>query len=244
MAIFYYQRLLDLFPRFVEATCNLAAVHFNAGEYEKARDTLLRSDLVSRNALVERYHRIVADRLAMGETPAMVQATTRPEGPVEDPPSYAAGESLRPLHRLWSATRGRYFYTVDTGERDVFLACQHETWVYEGVDSYVFADDCVAGLCPVHRFYLPESHAYFYTIQSEEVQMLIKEYEGRWQYEGISFFVFPAGRQPAGAWPVYRFWSGNLRYHLFTINQKEKENLQTRHSDVWAFEGIAWYAYR
>ena len=243
-AIHYYEKLLHIFPRFAEATCNLAAVYFNAGECQRAWDVLAGSGLASENALVERYRRIVADRLETRGVSVAAETTVYQNASAREPISCAAGGSLRSLHRLWSATHGRYFYTVDCAERDAFLARQDETWIYEGADSYVFADSRVAGLSPVYRFYSPEFRAYLYTIQPTEVQALRESHDGRWRYEGISFYAFPAGWQPADTSPVYRFWSGSLRYHLFTIGQKEKDNLQTRYSDIWTYEGIGWYAYR
>ncbi len=243
-AVHHYEELLQIAPRFAEATCNLAAVYFNAGEYEKAWDTLTRCELASQNALVERYRRIVAGKLETCGLPATTEGAAHQDLSVPDTTPHAADTRLRPLHRLWSATYGRYFYSIHAEERDAFLACRDQTWIYEGIDSYVFAEDCVPGLSPVHRFYAPEFRAYFYTMEPGEVQRLCESPEGRWQDEGVAFFAFPPGAQPAEASAVYRFWSGSLLYHVFTIDQKERDNLQTRYSDVWTYEGIVWYACR
>ncbi len=43
--------------------------------------------------------------------------------------------------------------------------------------------------------------------------------------------------------PVYRFWSGILGGHFYTIDEAEKEVLVKEYSDTWTFEGIAFYAY-
>jgi hypothetical protein len=46
----------------------------------------------------------------------------------------------------------------------------------------------------------------------------------------------------AGIVPVYRFWSPILVSYLFTIGAAEKQTLIDQFSDVWTFEGIAYFA--
>ena len=135
-------------------------------------------------------------------------------------------------------------YTIDTNERDRFLGLPGRTWVDEGTAWHAFADNSIPGLSPVHRFYSPTRKAYFYTILASETQHLIEDYTEQWQYQGKAFYAFPDGQQPPGTSPVYRFWSVNLGYHLFTIDEAEKNTLRTRYSNVWTYEGIAWSAYR
>ena len=82
---------------------------------------------------------------------------------------------------IWSLMS--FFFTVDAGERDAFLARHDEKWIDEGVDCYVFGDRCLSGLSPVHRFYSPEHRAYFYTIQPDDVRKLVEVYREQWQHE-------------------------------------------------------------
>jgi len=65
-----------------------------------------------------------------------------------------------------------------------------------------------------------------------------------WAYEGPVFYAYPAGSQPAETLPVYRFWSATLRCHFYTISETEKNKLLSQYSRTWAYEGIAWYAYK
>ncbi|MGE5294734.1 MAG: GEVED domain-containing protein [Solirubrobacterales bacterium] len=51
-----------------------------------------------------------------------------------------------------------------------------------------------------------------------------------------------AADDPALA-PVYRFWSTSLGAHFYTIDEAEKEMLIAKYSNVWTYEGIAFYAY-
>jgi hypothetical protein len=242
-AIGYYEKAIRIFPRFAEAACNLAAVYFNKGDYEKASSVLegCRPDMP--NATLERYQRIVAARLA-SDANSLSDSENK-----NNPRSYGElalpfGDKLKDVHRLWSSFYGRYFYTVDTDERDAFLGRRQQTWIDEGVAYRAFADSTVPGVAPVYRFYWPTQKSYFYVIESPEAQKLMHGPSDRWKYEGIAFYAFPAGQHPQGAAPTYRFWSPQLRYHLYTIDEKEVEQLKSLHSDTWVYEGVAWYAYR
>jgi len=41
---------------------------------------------------------------------------------------------------------------------------------------------------------------------------------------------------------VYRFWSPDFGRHFYTISESEKDSLVVGYSDVWSFEGVAYYA--
>ncbi len=47
----------------------------------------------------------------------------------------------------------------------------------------------------------------------------------------------------SGLAPVYRFWSQSLTTHFYTILEEEKNTLISKYSNVWSYEGIAFYAY-
>jgi len=42
--------------------------------------------------------------------------------------------------------------------------------------------------------------------------------------------------------PVYRFISLASSSWFYTIDEADKRAFITRHSDVWTYEGIVWYA--
>jgi O-antigen ligase/tetratricopeptide (TPR) repeat protein len=241
-AIPLYQEAIRIFPRFTEAACNLAAIYFNRGDYAEASEVLWRCGPDPRNATLERYRRIVAQKLASeahsGVTDSPKDETHAPELAV-----VPFGDRLRDVHRLWSSSLGRYFYTIDPNERDAFLSHHQQGWTDEGVAYRAFTDGAIRGLAPVYRFHSPTLKGYLYTISALEAQKLTKEYPDQWQYEGVAFHAFPEEQQPQGASPVYRLWSPSLQYHLYTADKHEAEQLETMHSDTWTYEGVAWYAY-
>jgi hypothetical protein len=94
----------------------------------------------------------------------------------------------------------------------------------------------------VHRFWSPVLSRHFYTA-SEAEKDYVAANSNTWTYEGKAFFAFDA---PV-AWnvmPVYRFWSSSLSGHFYTMSEDEKDYLIANYpTDVWAYEGIAFYAY-
>jgi hypothetical protein len=241
-AIPYYEEAIRIFPRFAEAACNLATIYFNRGDYERARSVLLECRPDVQNATLERYLRIVAGKLA-NEADSVSKSSTKDEPPAHRERALPFADGLRDVHRLWSSFFGRYFYSINPNECSAFLGRRHQAWVDEGVAYRAFTNNTIPGVAPVHRFYSPTQRGYFYTIVSQEAQKLMRDYSDQCQYEGVAFYAFPAGQQPPETTPVHRFWSPRLQYHLYTIDEKEVQQLRILHNDTWAYEGVAWYAY-
>ncbi|MDM8556694.1 hypothetical protein QUF75_18365 [Desulfococcaceae bacterium HSG7] len=42
---------------------------------------------------------------------------------------------------------------------------------------------------------------------------------------------------------MYRFYNKNLKVHLFTADENEKNTLKETAGDVWRYEDVAYYAY-
>jgi hypothetical protein len=47
----------------------------------------------------------------------------------------------------------------------------------------------------------------------------------------------------SGLSPVYRFWKASDNTHFFTIKESEKQKLIDSYSHIYAYEGVAYYAY-
>lgn len=238
----HYAEALRIFPQFAEAASNLVAVHFNSGDYEKAHEVLLRFDPNNQNATLERYRRIVAEKLADDKPRATGDSVGREGAHRRSAAESSFADRLQGVHRLWSSTYGRHFYTIDEDERDAFLSSGGR-WIDEGIVFRAFAQSNIPGTQPVRRFHSAELNTHFYAIESAEAQRLRHDSTGNWQYQGTAFYAYPQGEQPTDASPVYRFWSGRLRHHLFTMDEQEKHSLQRRHADTWTYEGVAWYGY-
>jgi len=150
--------------------------------------------------------------------------------------------ALQEVYRFWSPATGTHFYTMREDERDKLLVASADVWTYEGVAFRAFPDGSDPESKPVHRFWSGKLASHFYTISEAEKNKLIDEYADAWTYEGPVFYAYSADDYPTWAHPVYRFWSPIRLAHFFTIDLAERDNLMDESSDVWTYEGIAWYA--
>jgi len=152
-------------------------------------------------------------------------------------------QGLMAIYRFVSPVTGRYFYTPLEAEKDRLIEEFSHVWTFEGIAYYAYATPSDTALMPVYRFWSTRTGGHFWTISEAERDNLIGRYSDVWTYEGLAFYAYPAGSQPAGAKPVYRFWSATLDAHFYTIDEAEKQELIDRHRDTWTYETIAWYAF-
>lgn len=148
------------------------------------------------------------------------------------------------VYRFWSPTLSAHFYTTSEDERDNMLGLYPDVWTYEGIAYRAFGAATNDDLKPVYRFWSGALNAHFYTITEAEKDWIIRDFSHVWTLEGVAFYAYPAGSQPAGASPVYRFWSGLLSRHFYTINEQEMQGIVNQYSYVWNLEGVAWYAFK
>ncbi len=153
--------------------------------------------------------------------------------------------SYSPVYRFWSPSLSRHFYTISEDEKDLVLTdpLLSSVWDYETIAYNAFPTDSQAGLAPVYRFWSSTLSAHFYTISQAERDYILTHFATAvWAYEGVAFYAYPEGSQPAGTSPVYRFWSNALGTHFYTTSESEK-NYVIANLPAWQYETIAWYAY-
>jgi len=97
-------------------------------------------------------------------------------------------------------------------------------------------------LVPVYRFWSTRTGKHFYTLDETEKTKLLTEYAYVWSFEGIAYYAYARASEP-NLMPVYRFWSGTLGSHFYTIDSAEKDKLIGQFADVWTFEGPVFYAW-
>jgi hypothetical protein len=94
----------------------------------------------------------------------------------------------------------------------------------------------------VYRFWSPVYEKHFFTTSKLEKEKLLTEYAGIWAYEGVAYHALQDHSDPSSR-PVHRFWSGLFASHFYTIDEAEKDYLLSVYPYIWAYEGVAWYAY-
>ncbi len=170
----------------------------------------------------------------------------RIRGPGVDLGAYEcqAWPAIQSVHRFWSTAKSRHFYTMSEEEQQFVIDNYPEQWSYENVAFCALVDDREPNSLPVYRFWSASLSSHFYTIDEGERQFLEDELADVWTFECPAFYAFPDGGQPEHTRPVYRFWSNSLSSHFYTVSEEERDYLIATYApDVWAYEGIAWWAY-
>jgi hypothetical protein len=94
---------------------------------------------------------------------------------------------------------------------------------------------------PIHRFWSNSYTHHFYTIDGKEKNSIVDNWPDVWGYEGEAFFGYTT--QINSLKPVHRFWSDTFMGHFYTISEEEKNMVQAEWSDIWTYEGVAYYAF-
>ncbi len=96
-----------------------------------------------------------------------------------------------PVYRFWSKSLDSHFYTINESEKDKLIKDHCDTWTYEGVAFYAYAnDDQPVDAYPVYRFWSDCNETHFYTISKTERDKLIQKYPKTWTYEGIAWYAY------------------------------------------------------
>jgi hypothetical protein len=147
-----------------------------------------------------------------------------------------------PVYRFFSPILGSHFFTADEAEMLFVVNNFPGIWVFEGVAFYAPTEASFPTAMPVYRFWSPVLFSHFYTISEAERDKLTSQFSGIWVFEGIAFFAFPDGFQPAGADPVFRFFNNVEGSHFYTASEAERNKLLA-FPGIWAAEGIGWHAF-
>ncbi len=150
----------------------------------------------------------------------------------------------RPVYRFRSSEQAADFWTVSGWERDWLLLNLRDVWDGEGIDYYAYAQaDAAPGLEPIYRLWSPVLLRHFYTISDSERQAMLADAwrQAQWESEGVAFYAFREGYEPAGTIPVYRF-RGDAGCHFWTAQDAATVMKRFPGEQIKA-DGIAWYVY-
>jgi Repeat of unknown function (DUF5648)/Dolichyl-phosphate-mannose-protein mannosyltransferase len=149
----------------------------------------------------------------------------------------------RPVYRFRSSEQAADFWTVSGWERDWLGLYLRDVWDGEGIDYYAYAQaDAAPELEPIYRLWSPVLIRHFYTISDSERQAMLESASpAQWESEGVAFYAFREGYEPAGTIPVYRF-RGDVGCHFWTVQDAETAMRRFPGEQIRA-DGIAWYVY-
>ena len=115
--------------------------------------------------------------------------------------------------------------------------------VYGGSGDAFLVKIMPGTLAPVYRFWKASDNTHFFTIKESEKQKLIDNYSDVYTYERVAYYAYVKDQPPEGTLPVYRFWKAADNTHFYTIKESEKQKLIDSYSDIYTYEGPAFYAY-
>ncbi len=129
-----------------------------------------------------------------------------------------------------------------TGAQITFIEFRVDEHGSAVIDDIAIGSRAPAGTEPVFRFFSPTLDCHFFTANEAEALKLVNNFSDVWEFENVAFFAL-ADASVAGALPVYRFFSPVLGSHFYTIKEGEKNKLINQFSNIWTFEGIAFFAF-
>lgn len=150
--------------------------------------------------------------------------------------------SLLPVYRFWSDSKKHHFFTINHSEKaNIQNTYSSNVWRYEKPSFFASRSEVCDGT-PVYRFWSDTKQGHFYTINEGERNAIIATYASNiWRYEGVAYC---AHNSPITSTPVYRFWSDTQQGHFYTADASERDNIINSYpSNVWRYEGIAFWAY-
>jgi len=141
---------------------------------------------------------------------------------------------------------GRLTATLTGG--DIWCAAQDGRVVYGRLDqalgsfaAWLGAEVAVnSGMQqPVYRFQVLKTGGAFYTVSTQERDLVIAALSHDLVFDGIAFYA--SARAHARLVPVHRYFNPNVGAHFYTTSDAERQFVQTYHPR-WNYDGIAWWS--
>ncbi len=151
----------------------------------------------------------------------------------------AVAADYLPVQRVQNTTLyGAYFFSIYPTEITTALATNPNLRL-EG-PAFWASLATGADLHPVHRFRNKTNGSYLYSIYETERAEIAANYAATFEYEGVAWY---ARQTPATGWSaLYRFRNKTNGTYLFSAYESEKDAIVATYPDVFALEGIAYYA--
>ncbi len=147
-----------------------------------------------------------------------------------------------PVYRLYSRTRDLHAYTMSLEAEADLLGRRGESWARECVAFCVYPEGSQPrDAVPVFRFVSKTTGSELYTINEAERDSVMA-YPETWDYRGLAWYAYSSQRHSLDAKPVHRFWSAAMSAHFYTMDESERGSLAKHPPEVWAYEGVVWYA--
>lgn len=144
--------------------------------------------------------------------------------------------TLMPVFRFYNFTNGTHFFTPSETERDTVIATWPNVFRYEGIAYYT---NPANNTQPLYRFYNKVSGSHFYTASADEANTILAKWPNVFSLDGQTYAVCPS--PVPNSIPVYRFFNRTNGSHFYTASADERDTVIARWSNVYTFEGPAFY---
>lgn len=166
-------------------------------------------------------------------------------------------EHTSPAVEFYNERLDHYFIAVGGDDVEALDSGAYGAWKRTGqhFDAWMRQGEAFPGARAVCRFYAPQHNSHFFTIDTNECELLkSQEKQGReaalaskqafqgWQFEKAAFYAMATvdGACPAGTSPVFRFYNGraaeNDANHRFITDEAQAAAMSM---GGWKAEGIA-----
>lgn len=162
--------------------------------------------------------------------PAATQKVVRKDASLFEP------ESLVSVNRFYQTGNGVHFYTASTVEAQGVRGTRPD--MRDDGIAFDVSSVAGAGLSPVHRFFRAATGTHFYTI-SESEKAFVQASLPQFAYEGVAYYASTTGG--SGLAPLHRFFKPATGTHFYTLSEEEVEDVRTRLSGVYSYEGVAYH---
>ena len=114
------------------------------------------------------------------------------------------------------------------------------SWQYQMIAFYAHPSSA-SGTLPVYRFFNLKKGGYYYTISKSTRDSLISKKSETWKYQGTAFYAY--AKSKSGTLPVYQFFNLQKGGYYYTISKSTRDSLISNKSEIWKYQGTAFYAY-
>ena len=145
-----------------------------------------------------------------------------------------------PVYRFYSPGAKHHFFTINEQEKNDLVNKYSHIWNFEGIAFYAWQTVALGNV-------VLEDTAHTGSASSAPDPADMNATDGDYAAGRCLLSDNDDGNLTLtliSSSPVYRFYSPNTKGHFFTMNEKEKNDLIDKHSDIWNFEGIAFHAFK
>lgn len=142
----------------------------------------------------------------------------------------------QPVYRFYNDGNSTHFFTPSFEEAVKVIETWPDIFDFEGVAYYTNPGNNTQ---PLFRFYNRNSSSHFYTASPDEAAQVMAKWSHVFAYDGPTYAVNPT--PVANSVPAFRFYNKRNGSHFYTASAEERDTVIAKWSNVYTFEGPAFW---